>query len=895
MGNLPANNNNDPFVSLGALTTNFNYDPSLPISSDNDPFMGYGGFAVNNDYSTVHGQTQDQQVFQDDASFDPNVGLAPGTNQVTTNLPAVEEDQWLNLTDEEQDEEFQKLMEMSLEEFEEMMRAISHDAAGPSSAIPYVIGNKRARRDEDDPLWTTSENFPLEPRPAFEPQQIRLIRQIRAAKSQRGKAIEALQKKTQDLEAELAKSQAEAKDAFEDGRRVTLLGLNTEWEAKEAKMKADAETEHQNQVGAVRTFLEGQIAEGKGREERLAREVSSAFEQQRSQLDEANRQLADKDKRLDQFRAEAEAYKASVEEEANRYKQAAEEELGAQRKALEAAEIAKNKAESHLSEKTRALALAEPYVEGLEKKLADLERLDGAKSLAENSRAGEQKLDESRSFAKDLETRIAELENEQSTDKAAQRGREEELERSGAEAAKALEGKIRDLEEMAEEATRAKESSAQATESLNEELWRMSRDLENMQLALEAKTDELKRARSALEEQAKAQKPQEPRETRSIFGPMEQINVEPSDAGRAKMPSVAKPFTFAAATELSPSFIKGRQIKGMKSRREPQPRSHPQSQPKPEPQRNESKKEQEQEQEQKAELTSASPSQSGMFSRHFYPLSLATATRPRRSQIHAEEAIKSSFHIPLDKINTIISKLDQVGDWKNGTEEGKAGLIISAELTGLSDDDLKVMQSLRMSVPAGPSSRRNPRKVMSAAQLEIPSTLVDLLATNDRPAIRAFLDGATFPQSSQASWADVVAGDKESRGTQTEARDAEAEGDMKITEGQGEVAVVVLPEPKQTRGWPGSGVASFWKILIFLCIIYLILPLLLPSPWSSPAARIFEDPNPHSGWLNYEPEPSPWSNLLLNISGWPIASKIFDIFLDLPDFESKWCGNIPMG
>lgn len=881
MGNLPVNNNNDPFVSLGALTTNFNYDPSLPIS--NDPFMGYGGFAVNNDYSTVHGQTQDQQVFQEVANFDPNVGLAPGANQVATNLPAVEEDHWLNLTNEEQDEEFQRLMEMSPEEFEELMRAVPHDAAGPSSAIPYVIGNKKARRDEDDSVPTTVGSGPLEPQPAFEPQQIRQIRQIRAAKSQQGKAIEALQKKAQDLEAELAKSQAEANDAFENGRMVALLGLRTEWEAKEAKMKADAETEHQNQVGAVRTSLEGRIAEGKGREERLAREASSAFEQQRSQLEEANRQLANKDKRLDQFRAEAEAYKANVEGEANRYKQAAEEELGAQRKALEAAEIAKNMAESHLSEKMRALALAKPYVEGLEKKVANIERLDGAKSLAENARAGDQKLlDESRSSAKDLEIRIAELENEKSADKAAQRGREEELERSGAEAAKALKSKIRDLEEMAEEETRAKESSAQATESLNEELWRMSRDLENMQLALEAKTDELKRARSALEEQANAQKPQEPRETRSIFGPMEQINVEPADSGRAKMPSVAKPFTFVAATDLSPSFIKSRKIKAMKSRRERQPQYQPQYQPKPEPQRSEFNKEQKQEQE--AEPSSASPSQSGMFSRHFYPPSPATATRPRRSQIHAEEAIRSRFHIPLGKIHTIISKLDQVGDWQDGTEEEKAGLIISAELTGLSIDDLKAMQSLRMSVLAGPRSRRNPRKIMSAAKLEIPRTLVDLLASNDRPAISAFLHGATFPQSSQASSA--VAGDKESRGTQTQALEAEAEGDMKITEGQGEVAV---------RGWSGSGVASLGKIMIFLFLIYLILPLFLPSPWSSPAAGIFEDPNPNSGWLNYEPDPSPWSNLLLNISGWPIISKIFDIFFDLPDFESKWCGNIPMG
>lgn len=518
-------------------------------------------------------------------------------------------------------------------------------------------------------------------------------------------------------------------------------------------------------------------------------------------------------------------------------------------------------AESDLSEKTRKLALAKPYVEGLEKKVVDLERLDGAKSLAENARAGEQKLlDESRSYAKDLETRISELVNEQAADKAVQRGREEELERLGAEAAKALEGKIRDLEKKAKEATRAKESSAQATESLNEELRRMSRDLDNMRLALEVRTDELKRARSALEEQVNAQMPQGPRETRSIFGPMEQINVVPSGSGRTKMPSIAKPFTFVAATELPPFFSNSRRIKAMKSRHS---QSQPKTQPKPEPQRNASKKEQEQEQE--GEPTSTSPSQSGMFSRHFCPPLPVTATRPKRSQIHAEEAIKSRFHITLGKIKAIISKLEQVGNWRDGNEEEKAGLIISAELTGLSIDDLKVMQNLRMSLSAaaGPSSRhRNARKkIMSAApQLEIPRTLVDLLATNDRPAIRAFLHGATFLPSSQACRsADAVAGEKkESRGTQTHARDAETEeGDMKITEGQGDVAVVMLPQPKQTRGWPGLGVASLGKILIFLYLIYLILPLFLPLHWSSPAAGIFEDPDPNSGWLNYEPEPSP--------------------------------------
>lgn len=316
VGNHPAHNNDDPFGSLGAPTANLNYDPYLPGSDGKDPFVGYGGFAVNSDFSPVHGPTQGQQVFQE-------------ANQVATDLPAVGEEDWLKLTNEEQDEEFQKLMEMSAEEFEEIMRAIPNEAAGASSTIPYTISNKRARRHEDDSIPNKVERGPLEPQPAFEPQQIRQIRQIREAKSQGEKAIEALQKKAQDLEAEHAKTQAKANDAFENGRMVALRGLHTEWEAQEAKIKADAETEHQNQVGTVRTFLEGQIAEGKGREERLAREAREAFEQQRRQLEETNRQLAKNDKRLDQFRAEAEAYKANVEEEVNRYKQAAEEELGA--------------------------------------------------------------------------------------------------------------------------------------------------------------------------------------------------------------------------------------------------------------------------------------------------------------------------------------------------------------------------------------------------------------------------------------------------------------------------------------------------------------------------------------------------------------------------------------
>ena len=817
-----------------------------------------------------------QQFFQEDVSFNPNVGLELETNQVATNLPGIEDEDWWKLTNEEEDEAFHRLMEMTLEDFEEMMRVFPGEAADPSPANPYATSSKRARHDEEELAQTTAESAPLASQPSFEPQQIRQIRQIREAKSRRGKVIEALQARAQGLEVDLAKSRAEVSDAYENGRMVTLLGLNGEWEAKEAKIKADAEIEHHRQVGAIRTFLEGQIAEGKSREENLEREANFALAQQ---LEEANRQLDEKDKKLAQFRAEAEAYKTNVEGEARRYKQAAEEGMRVQKKDLEAAESARTLVESHLSEKTRALALAKPYVEGLEQKVADLERLDGAQGRAEIARADQQQqklLEESQSYAKDLEKKLAKLEKERTYQEAAQRRQEEELARSGTEACKALEGRIKDLEAAAEEATRAKESFTQANKDLNEELRSISGDLDKVQMALQTKTDELEKARSTIEEQVNAQKLQERRETRSVFGPMEQINVEPSGPARVKMPSAVQTFTFAAAKGLPPPLIERRQIHAKKSRRQLQ------HGPQPEP---ESQTRSKQEQEQEQEPTPTFSSQLGMFSHHFH--SPVTTNRPRRSHIHAEEAIRNRFRIPLGQVHTIVSKLDQVGDWQDGMAE-KAGLIISAELTGLTIHDLKVMQGLRMSIPG---SSPNPQNIMSAAQLEIPRTLVDLLASNNRPAIRAFLDGASFPQSQGSG---NVVRETESRGTQTKAYAVEVEGDIGNTAGQGEVAVV-LPKPKQTCGGPRSGFASLRKMMIFLYLLYLILPLLLPLPWSSPAAWLFEDPDPNSGWLDYVPEPSPWSNLLHDISGWPLISKFLDIFFDLPDLESKWCGNIPIG
>lgn len=875
VGNLPVSDDNDPFMNPGSLTTNKNFDPSLPVSDDNDPFVG-------------------------------TLGLEP--NQDAANFPSVEEEDWFKPTSEQQEEEFHRLMEMSPEDFEETMSKFPDGTPGPSSATPSAMSKKRAHRDEEDFAATSAESAPIAPQPAFEPQQVHQIRQIREVKSLQGKAIEGLRKRVRDLEVNLAKSQAEVNDAFENGRMMTLLGLNDEWEAKEAKIKGDAEFEHQQQVGAVH----------------------AALTQKHGQLEEANREIAEKNKKLDQYRAEADAYKTNIEGEARRYKQAAEKEIEAQKEAVKAAGEEKNRAETQLSEQMRVLDLAKPYIEGLERKVAELkrekgnweaaeplreqnaqttairalegkiqeleasaektkgtlgesemlfERLDGAKARAENACADQKKLlDESQSYVKDLERRLADLGRELSSKEAVQRRREEELQKLETEACKALEGKIKNLEATAEKAIGEQDKSAQANKSLNKELHRLSGDLKEVQSALKTKTDELEKARSAIEEQAKAQSPQQLRQTRSIVGPLEQVNIEPSHPHptNAGMPSVTNSFTFVAAKELPPSQLGSRQIRSMKSRRQLQTLPQPKSP---------SRSKQEQEAEPEPEPKTTSPSQLGMFSRHSYPP--VPANRPRRSHIHPLEAIRNRLHIPLEKVITIVSKLDKIGDWQDGMAD-KAGLIISAELTGLSIDDLKVMQSLRMTIPG---SSRNPLNVMRSAQLEIPRTLVDLLASDDRPTISAFLDGASFLQSRASS--EIARGIK-SQGTQTDASHAEAAGNKENMAVQKELAME-RPDSKQFRGWPRSGFAYLWKILILLSIFWFILPLLMPLPWSSPAAWFFEDPDPNSGWFDYVPEPSPWSGLLPDFSRWPIISKFLDFLFDDPDLESKWCGNIPIG
>lgn len=291
--------------------------------------------------------------------------------------------------------------------------------------------------------------------------------------------------------------------------------------------------------------------------------------------------------------------------------------------------------DTQLSEQTRILDLAKLYVGSLEKKVTDFEwekagweaaerlreqeqqaqptvigdleckikeleavvkkreaaleesekvnrRLDGAAKQTEDACADQKKLlDKSQSYAKDPEKRLADLEREQSSKEIAQRRREEELEQSGTEICKALEGKINDLEVNAENASRAQENSANATKTLNQEIHSLKEDLTEVKLALNTKTNELEKAQSALKEQAKAQKRQQIRDSRSVVGPVEQINIEPSCLHLAYggTTNVATSFIFVAAEKVfPPSYIAGRKIHPKKSR--PQQEFQPRPQPK---------------------------------------------------------------------------------------------------------------------------------------------------------------------------------------------------------------------------------------------------------------------------------------------------------------------------
>ena len=307
VGNL-INYDNEPFVGLGALMTNDNFDPTRAISEDNDPFMAVEAPTVTtyDNSDPEHGQTQHQQAFEESVGLSQNAGLVPETNQVAANVSGVEEEDWFKLTNQEQDEAFHRFMEMSPEAFEEMMRGFPAEeitALGLPSATPYADTKKRVRLDEEGSASTLVGGAPSIPQLDFEPHQIQQVRQLREATSRRGKVIEGLEKRVQDLVADLAKAQLEAKDAFENGRMVALLGVDGSWEAREAMLQNDAQIVHEQQISAVRNFLE--------------------------------RQIAEKDEQLAYFRAEAEEYKTSVEGEAGNYKQAAEEEMKAQKAALE--------------------------------------------------------------------------------------------------------------------------------------------------------------------------------------------------------------------------------------------------------------------------------------------------------------------------------------------------------------------------------------------------------------------------------------------------------------------------------------------------------------------------------------------------------------------------------
>ena len=798
---------NDPFVDPEALMPNENFNPFLPIADDNNPFIARGALQTEGPESE-HGQAMAMNAF------------------------IVEEDDWPELTNEEQDQAFNRLMEMSPEEFEEMMKEIPDEditTSGPSSkTTQYATSSKRVRRSEEDSALASVGVAPLMPLP----QDIQQIRHIREAKSRQGKVIKALEKKVQDLEAELAKAHLEAKCAFEDGRMVALLGAEGDWEAKEAKLRTDADLEHERQTAEVRQFFEGQIAE------------------QRKQLVE--------------YRAEAEQYQKRVLNEAEGYKKAAKEEIGAQRAASKAAEEAKDRAESGLLEQRWVLESAKPYVAGLQKKIADLE---GEKvNWEESERQREQALKPPSMSA--LEARIEELEADAERVMATVRESETEIER------------LNRAKELAEAARADRERAFQSSQSYASELELKLENLEKEKSSIEAARLEREENREALEDIVKhlesttEKAERAKKESQSIVGPVEQVNVEPSTPTSPKALSEASSFTFAATKEFPSSQVEVEPVKGKRSRSQSQRQRQPLSQSQPQPQLD---------LEPKSEPEPTPPSQWGMFSRHSY--NLVPAIRPRRIHIHAEEAIRNRFQIPLDKVHRITAKLDKLDKLDKIDKEqdgaGAAGLIIAAELTGLSISDLKVMRSLRMGFPG---SSANLKSVMTSAQLEIPKTLVDLLASENRPAIRAFLDGASFPQPQASS---NIAGDIRSQGSQTEALHVEAQ---EIEESQGiqKEAAVVTTRLKQSRWGIGWGVASPWKRLIFLCLLGISFPLLLQLLWdSSPVA-----------WLSNEPpSSSPWSSFIPDFAGWPAAiSSIFlSFFFEDDDLESKWCGNIPMG
>ena len=129
-------------------------------------------------------------------------------------------------------------------------------------------------------------------------------------------------------------------------------------------------------------------------------------------------------------------------------------------------------------------------------------------------------------------------------------------------------------------------------------------------------------------------------------------------------------------------------------------------------------------------------------------------TVPDASNINAEEVIRNRFQILLDKIHRIASKLDNESLIvfppeadakrlrltrlrrlkKQRERQRRRGLITNCRRTNQT-----VHKRPHGNAKFSPGSSAKPRSVMTSAQLEIPKTLVELLASENRPAVRAIL------------------------------------------------------------------------------------------------------------------------------------------------------------
>lgn len=134
----------------------------------------------------------------------------------------------------------------------------------------------------------------------------------------------------------------------------------------------------------------------------------------------------------------------------------------------------------------------------------EIERLNGAKELAEAARADRKKaFESSQSYASELELKLEKLEKEQSSMEAARLESEEKCE--------ALENMVKYFESITEKAKRTK------------------------------------------------------KESQSIVGPVEQVNVEPFTPTNAKALSEASSFTFVATKKFPSSQVEVEPIQGKRS------------------------------------------------------------------------------------------------------------------------------------------------------------------------------------------------------------------------------------------------------------------------------------------------------------------------------------------